>query len=83
MRMHLYERSPHSGAGNCRCGHPPEARLHPHPFTPMAVNPMRCVCVKPPNWHGHRAPSQDEPTYAAVTEMNENAPSGISERGSE
>jgi hypothetical protein len=58
---HEYSRCSFSGAGNCCCGRPVESQLHPHIFTPMRVDPMRCVCLKPPNWHGHRSPTPDQP----------------------
>lgn len=54
LKGHDYRRCSHSGAGNCCCGYPDTSVVHPHEFTPMARDPFRCVCRKPPNWNGHR-----------------------------
>lgn len=53
LTKHDYERDPHSGAGNCVCGYEERCALHPHAFTPARMNPLRCVCRRPPNWNGH------------------------------
>ena len=44
--IHEYERSPHSNAGNCRCGLHYESHRHPHPYT-QAYRSNTCVCCKP------------------------------------
>ena len=46
--IHEYERSPHSNAGNCRCGLHYESHRHPHPFT-QADRSNLCLCAKPAN----------------------------------
>ena len=42
--VHEYERSPHSGAGNCWCGRARESLVHPHRFVGALIDPERCVC---------------------------------------
>lgn len=44
--LHPYSRSPHSGAGNCDCGHAEHSRVHPHAFMQCA-NWEMCVCARP------------------------------------
>jgi hypothetical protein len=44
--MHDYQRSPHSGAGNCDCGHSEASRVHPHVYTQMMGSEL-CVCALP------------------------------------
>jgi hypothetical protein len=44
---HLYERSPHSGAGNCVCGDEEHHRSHPHRLLPADSDRSRCVCGLP------------------------------------
>jgi hypothetical protein len=41
--MHAYERSPHSGAGNCHCGWPEHSRAHPHAYM-QRWRSEKCVC---------------------------------------
>jgi hypothetical protein len=43
VTLHPYERSPHSGAGNCHCGWPEHSRLHPHAYAQMDGSEL-CVC---------------------------------------
>jgi hypothetical protein len=43
VRLHAYDRSPHSGAGNCVCGMAAHSHVHPHPFM-QARTSDRCVC---------------------------------------
>jgi hypothetical protein len=43
VRLHAYERSPHSGAGNCGCGMAEHSPVHPHAFM-QASGSERCVC---------------------------------------
>jgi hypothetical protein len=49
---HAYQRSPYSGAGNCRCGCPERHRRHPHAFmrgwqSPPAGSETLCTCALP------------------------------------
>jgi hypothetical protein len=44
--MHPYERSPHSGAGNCHCGMAEHSRAHPHAYA-QAYKSELCVCACP------------------------------------
>ena len=53
LTVHPYERDPFSGAGNCWCGRAEASVLHPHVWVPAYVDPMRCVCGKPPNHRLH------------------------------
>jgi hypothetical protein len=45
LTVHAYERSPHSGAGNCHCGWAEHSRVHPHPYL-QAYASDRCVCAQ-------------------------------------
>jgi hypothetical protein len=49
---HAYERSPHSGAGNCVCGVPERHRRHPHEFMRALIAEPKgsqtlCTCALP------------------------------------
>lgn len=47
VKVHPYERSPHSGAGNCWCGWPRESIMHPHePVGSLVSDGMKCICGK-------------------------------------
>jgi len=41
---HPYAADPHSGAGNCQCGHAERSRAHPHEYR-QAMGSERCVCA--------------------------------------
>ncbi len=56
---HEYERSPHSGAGNCLCGATEHHRLHPHAFLSADSDPDLCVCALPPDAKCHRTEAGD------------------------
>lgn len=43
--MHDYQRSPHSGAGNCDCGAAEHHVRHPHAYR-QAANFAACVCTR-------------------------------------
>jgi hypothetical protein len=62
--IHEYERSPHSNAGNCRCGLHYESHRHPHPFT-QASRSNTCVCTKPAGApiHTDANTAQPNPVY--------------------
>lgn len=51
---HEYERSPHSGAGNCVCGDAERGRLHPHEFMAGWQTPDSCTCGLPRDARCHR-----------------------------
>lgn len=57
LTRHDYHLCSFSGAGNCCCGRPEASALHPHAFTPMDSDPLRCVCSKPANWQDVHAAS--------------------------
>jgi hypothetical protein len=44
---HEYQRSPHSGAGNCVCGAAERHRRHPHGFIAADSKPELCTCGLP------------------------------------
>ena len=41
--VHPYQRSPHSGAGNCTCGRAERDRLHPHEYAQSWWD-EQCTC---------------------------------------
>lgn len=45
--MHIYQKDPQSGAGNCTCGAAERHRRHPHEFMPSNADPELCVCALP------------------------------------
>lgn len=51
-REHPYKPSPHSGAGNCWCGHAERSAMHPE-HKPMATwrDATRCTCSRPMGEH--------------------------------
>jgi hypothetical protein len=53
---HDYERSPHSGAGNCVCGMAEHHRRHPHEFWAAASDETHCVCALPRGARCHLPP---------------------------
>jgi hypothetical protein len=61
MSIHVYERSPHSGAGNCTCGNNIEHRRHWHAFRSAQWNPDRCICGLPITADQHLV--ADKPGY--------------------
>ena len=54
IARHYYDRSPHSGAGNCWCGRQRPSVVHPHEFTPAMKDPNRCVCRRAANDNIHQ-----------------------------
>jgi hypothetical protein len=62
VTVHAYERSPHSGAGNCHCGHAEHSRVHPHPYRQMHDSEL-CICVWPAGHpiHTDAATARPEP----------------------
>lgn len=61
---HFYQRSPHSGAGNCACGMAEESRVHPHAYT-QAYRSNSCVCAYPADHpiHTNRDTAAPSPRY--------------------
>lgn len=52
-RIHPYQRSPHSGAGNCVCGWAEESFRHPHVAVQADKRRDLCICAKPPEHEIH------------------------------
>lgn len=73
-RIHEYEASPHSNAGNCVCGLHYESHRHPHPFT-QAYRSNTCVCSKPAS-----APIHTDADTAAPDPLYPEAQAGSSPR---
>lgn len=64
---HEYDRSPQSGAGNCRCGAAEHYRLHPHEFWGADSDPSHCVCGLQATARCHTpSPSVSSPEGAAA-----------------
>jgi len=84
--MHPYERSPHSGAGNCHCGHAEASRVHPHAYTQWWGGEA-CVCTSAASdsVHTDAATARPEPVPRGLDGVQEavrrarggDAPAGV------
>ena len=62
---HTYNRSSHSGAGNCDCGHAEHSRAHPHAYRQASRSEL-CICA----WPASRAIHTDAATAQPQPVMN-------------